>query len=474
MSADRPPLRRRRGISLLEVLISMFILLVGLLGVGALIPVGRMEVGEADRYDRTAAVGRAAFREIKVRRMLSPYEASIMSLSPGTSPSLQPSMWMYQAGYTNANSTVLLQNGLPALPTATATTPPIAFCLDPWGLAYNYAYVGTAPNSADFPADAALTSSPYMYRISMRTTALPGALAMQLPEAANIFQVSDDLTYLNPTNGSGPPTQQYITTTTKSGSVYTTYAERRASDGNYSWMVTIVPNSPIQQGPYQNSQPSYSNVYEGSITTPVNEQQYTVSVVVFYKRPILLSGSLAPKTEQNGSTGSAANPIYPERVATVSAMPGGGISGGEITLTSPTTGTSTTGSPGPSYLKVKRGQWIMLAGTISTLDNATLTNPVPSPAGSVTPPSPTPLHIFRWYRVVSADDVIDKNGLSIANGGITAAGGGAPYSRNVTLAGPDWPVNLITGSTFAFICDGVVAVYEKTMPLERTSVYLPY
>src|SRR4051812_38883924 len=60
----------RAGISLLEVLISMFILVVGLASIASLIPVGRYEIGEGTKADRAAALGQAAFREVKVRRLL--------------------------------------------------------------------------------------------------------------------------------------------------------------------------------------------------------------------------------------------------------------------------------------------------------------------------------------------------------------------------------------------------------------------
>src|SRR5579859_1448276 len=77
-----PKRSRHRGISLLEVLISIFILLVGLLGVGALIPIGRLEVGQADKFDRAGTLGRAAFREMKIRAMLRPDESSLIQTQP--------------------------------------------------------------------------------------------------------------------------------------------------------------------------------------------------------------------------------------------------------------------------------------------------------------------------------------------------------------------------------------------------------
>ena len=62
----------RRGVSLIEVLMSIFILSVGLLGMASLIPVGGYQVAEAIKSDRSAAVGRAAFNEVRMRGLLDP------------------------------------------------------------------------------------------------------------------------------------------------------------------------------------------------------------------------------------------------------------------------------------------------------------------------------------------------------------------------------------------------------------------
>jgi|GEM_PF-2255168 len=62
------------GVTLMEVLIAIFILAVGLLGVAALLPVGGSETLEAIRADRTAAIGAAALSELHARRILEPFQ----------------------------------------------------------------------------------------------------------------------------------------------------------------------------------------------------------------------------------------------------------------------------------------------------------------------------------------------------------------------------------------------------------------
>ena len=54
----------------MEVLISTFVMSIGLLGLAALIPVGRFAIVQTGKSDRAGACGRAGLRDVKVRRML--------------------------------------------------------------------------------------------------------------------------------------------------------------------------------------------------------------------------------------------------------------------------------------------------------------------------------------------------------------------------------------------------------------------
>ena len=61
----------RHGVTLMEVLISIAVVAIGLLGVVALIPVGGQQAQTGARNDRQARLGRRTFREFKVRGMNS-------------------------------------------------------------------------------------------------------------------------------------------------------------------------------------------------------------------------------------------------------------------------------------------------------------------------------------------------------------------------------------------------------------------
>ena len=79
----------RSGISLMEVLISVFILSIGLLGLAALIPVGRFALVQTAKSDRAGACGRAGLRDVKVRRMLD-FNYWDMQPQPGQAFAIDP------------------------------------------------------------------------------------------------------------------------------------------------------------------------------------------------------------------------------------------------------------------------------------------------------------------------------------------------------------------------------------------------
>lgn len=64
--------RQNRGLSLIEVLVSMAILLGGVLGMAALMSVGKLELVRTENADRTGSCGRAAMQAVKIRKMLDP------------------------------------------------------------------------------------------------------------------------------------------------------------------------------------------------------------------------------------------------------------------------------------------------------------------------------------------------------------------------------------------------------------------
>ena len=107
------------------------------------------------------------------------------------------------------------------------------------------------------------------------------------------------------------------------------------------------------------------------------------------------------------------------------------FSGGDMTLV-------TRAGRGVDDLRLRSGDWIMLSTNKTVATGVTV-----------------PVH--QWYRVVNVGEKPDA----------TAP---APYSRDVTVVGPDWDYDP-TVLTQATIVRGVVEVLEKTIRLETSSMW---
>lgn len=140
----------RRGISLLEVLISIGIVAVGLLSIAALLPVGSIQVQRADTELRKTDLGKNWLREFSMRGM------NVINPNPAQST------WVKADG-TNYNPTAGLTPPDPYLP-------PVA--IDPLMVAVHAAAVD------NFPAGAALTGAPTMKRLGLRGITRPLAEAI--------------------------------------------------------------------------------------------------------------------------------------------------------------------------------------------------------------------------------------------------------------------------------------------------------
>ncbi|MGQ9576007.1 MAG: type IV pilus modification PilV family protein [Thermoguttaceae bacterium] len=185
-----PSRATRRGVSLLEILIAIGILLFGLLGVAALLEAGRTEIGVAARADRASACARAAMRELIVRQMIQ------------------------NTRYADGSS------GLPAVPVA----------IDPVGVARN----GFGP----FPASGTIT----MRRVSLCSDSNRN-LPMPLAVASRVFTGWDQLVFDMPDDRTQRPRQLFRTKDGVTSDVSKLGAvEMPEAEGNYSWMATVVPS----------------------------------------------------------------------------------------------------------------------------------------------------------------------------------------------------------------------------------------
>jgi hypothetical protein len=188
----------RAGVTLLEILVSIFILSVGLLGVAALIPVGNSEVTKGAIAHRAAETGLRAFREMKLRGYLDPEN------------------WLY-----SGQSVVDPETGV--MKTQFAGQP---FAIDP--LTSAIAGGGTIGQTK---------MKVFSIRSTFATEGSTTAPQMPQPMAERIFVGQDNLTFDRPDDQTLMPKQF----STGSGA-------RRRTERMYSWMATLVPMQVLKTG----------------------------------------------------------------------------------------------------------------------------------------------------------------------------------------------------------------------------------
>jgi hypothetical protein len=231
LTTDHRPLTTARGISLLEVLISMFILAVGLLSIATLLPVGGYQVQKAMIDDRMSAIGQNAFHEFRTR------------------------------GMANAANWV----GMPAAMPESQTFPkPVSVAIDP--LVFTSPVVGGQPSRVfpRLPQSAPADNAPRMPRVSLKFVSHQNQI-MAHQIAQQIFMARDDTVHeKHPTDPDGPAISKWEL---DGGSGL---PMRRQFEGNFSWLATLTPAH-------------FESTPRGPWVWPT---EYHLSIAVFFKRNI--------------------------------------------------------------------------------------------------------------------------------------------------------------------------------------------
>jgi len=257
----------RHGMSLLEVLLSMFVLLFGLMGVVALFPVGNHYAKQGDKFERGTTLAQNAFDELTSRGIL------------------QPEFWLY------ANNSAFIQpSGTGIFNNTSASGPGHAFVIDPLGAAkvneLRFPFGALAAplngNNPWFGAPSNLAGN--VWPVRRITLSQAGSVPLTTAVAETIFSLRDDITVERPEEDDRPSIQRWKTDTNGTLEDFSDDLPlRRAYHGNFSWLATVVPTSNEALAGLQPADPGYQSYY------------YDVSVVVFYKRddmPSVLSERL--------------------------------------------------------------------------------------------------------------------------------------------------------------------------------------
>lgn len=269
----------RNAITLIEILISLFVLLFGLMGVAAIFPVASHYLVQGDQKDRSDQLANNAFAEIEARGML------------------KPENWAIPVGPGFALDFLLSGNFM--LPASQG----YAFVLDPMGIAAADLANPPITGSDYLPVNAFNSFNPWqspppgqiglpqanwpVRRLSFDTDNVPGtATLLQAAPAETIFRLRDDLAVEQPNQGDRPAMQRWsVDNNGTPNNLNDDVLLARQYVGDYSWLATVVPTD---NNALLGLQPA-ANLAGGL---------YDVSVVVFYKRDIV------PSVSTSGSPGS--------------------------------------------------------------------------------------------------------------------------------------------------------------------------
>jgi hypothetical protein len=404
-----PPSPLRKGVSLLEVLISIGVLSVGLLSILMIIPLGQMTIAESIKADRAGACGRAVMRDIKVKRMLD-YRSWWWGYINPTNNLPVTELWGW--GWTDslAGPKQTKRDRVQIDDPVTGVYAPYpdaigSFVIDPLGISKGlpdifYLYPASLRRGQPYsitlsvpPPPASMTPLPILPRRSLSATYL-NAGAARNPINGTAFIWPDDVAFDTPENGTERP-----------------FINSAGLDNNRSWdysyLLTVSPSS---------SEPGLPLI---------QRRLFDVTVVVFFQRNFNLS--------QNASTNLAGFPEgeWMSEVLDISGMGPNTVSpgGGTITLGNAgrVKGNATNGQQllpfSPSQLPgVRQNQWVMLWDSIYGR--------------------------LAWYRVTGVNFPDTPTAANPAT---------------LTLDGPDW---IVTNSTKLLVIDGAIGAYTSTVELD--------
>lgn len=402
----------RRGITLLEILLSLAVAVVGIFGVLVLIPISARMAETGLKLDEAGALGRSALHQFEVRNMRNPSNWAIINPSNPTAGGGGP-------------------NFVPVTVQANKS-----YCIDPEFMARNLTQVSPAAfnvSGAWFPINSSgtlipptpmqplwLTPLPSMHRISLGSGS-PFAPVMTEALAREIFSSLDDLTIDSPSDTTNPAFQHFHGEERFNPNAPNPIVlSKRQSGGEKSWLAILTPR------------PSVTGLPESDL--------YTLYIVVYDARDSNLS------SEVDVNSGNRIGDL--ERWSRVNFI-GGGLGGGEVLLTAtdPTNG----GPGGIRELDVNRDEWMMVCQRVraNRFNNGMQQEQV--------------YDMFRWYRVADVDE-LDISGTAPTR---FVSLDGPDWTTPQNTAGGGVTFEAIFGVNVK----GVLEVYERTVRLENRSIW---
>lgn len=417
----KQPYRRRRGISLIETLFAIGVLMVGMLGIAAVLSTAGKNAVDSRTLGASQVLANSWLNEMYARNIQNPTNWVRPAFNSGTNA------WEWQAMGTNSP----------------LSQPTFSYCIDPLGFAFSPAITTADSNytTENFPyyrntlnplvdpsmsftnsSGVGWTSIPRMLRVTVGAPGFPATGKL----AEEIFASQNEIAEIK----SSDTTRHVLRGFESVG----TSIQKTATRQEFSWFATLTPKS--------NNSGTYSS-------------DYILSLVVVKNRDRVLeiptptpTGLGDPRSVPSGETIAWVVPL------STGATPAGGFNGGgggRVLLVGSAATESHTAS----------GQWIMLSRFDSALGRG----------------------VHSWYRIATCDQ--DSRLMTVGSipteygvAGFTlpfGVGNAAlpVWVREVTLSGRDWGMYSAVGSaadnqvSIATIVRGAVNVHERVITLDE-------
>ena len=488
----RSPSNSRRGVTILEVLFAIGIVIVGLLGIASLLPVAGHQASESARATESQALAQDWYAELFTRQLHHKGNWIYYNdIGTGASYTAYTGIGLLKAGTPNCIfsrvvskqavcidpmfftdpdfRTATLPTGTPATRGFVQSAPMVVRPADRWYRPAMFPYYQDRYNPTIDPAypvdpNLAWGEQPRMVRVTFPTRNAAGA-AIANPAGGLVpagvkfveqyFASQDELAIAADAGDSSvPPVRTPTLYDVAPATGSSLPIARTAAQTNYSWIATLSPNENLNNSPVDFG---------------------TLSLVVIYKRDKIFYDSTNAATLPTPRIGPPTPTEKPigERVAWVVPISGDfiGGTGGRVRLI------CSDGVPDSLHI----GDWVMLGKYVSL--------------------NSTGLHsVFRWYRVIAANDPVygflpdPTRDLTVQNSAgrvpvknfTTSAVDRDPYglappstdmvwARDIVLDGPDWDFsitttgpngNVVVTPTTATMIHGAVAVIERIVELK--------
>lgn len=483
----KPDIASPRGISVIEVLISMGILAIGLLGVAAMFPVGSHYMERGDEYDRADAVAEAALNDAVASGLLDPenwlmsqggpptgnYTISVSSYLLNakiaafdfydTNPALREQYINNEAGFVYVIDPLGVASGMvpSALTSSLGTQYQVSRQIHyfPSSVRDNSLFLSpSAPSGAGdwtpwpsywpirrltvrgLPVQrfAGQIARPSVSTDSNKPQPAAPAVAppIEFPAARNQFIATDDIS-VEFGDDADKPSQVLSDMIALSGNTVAT-SMGTLNKGSYSYFLSVVPTSVDARN---------------DLAIADAASSYDVSVVVTKGRALAEPYSTnIPNSELRGVLQLALG----ERICGAKVT-SSSTSGGEVALYEFSGGSGRESHEVPQvrdyddqpWEELRAGNWVMIVGP----------HPQSIPM--------RPLLFAQWYRVVAVDDAFPSD-LSL--------GQNETAGPTLALRGPDWPWQPSTAPSNdlrVIIVPSAVAVHTRTMQLSAGASWAP-